>query len=58
MEKLIQYLNLNNRRNDIKKFQQKKKKKEMDRIFEEYLRNYYFQRFKVEKNVKCINWRR
>ena len=23
----------------------------MDRIFEEYLRNDYFQRFKVEKNV-------
>ena len=39
MEKLIQYLNLNNRRNDIKKFQHKLRKKEMDRIFEEYLRN-------------------
>ena len=51
MEKLIQYLNLNNRRNDIKKFQHKLRKKEMDRIFEEYLRNDYFQRFKVEKNV-------
>ena len=49
MEKLIQYLNLNNRRNDIKKFQHKLRKKEMDRIFEEYLRNYYFQRFKVEE---------
>ena len=49
MEKLIQYLNLNNRRNDIKKFQYKLRKKEMDRIFEEYLRNDYFQRFKVEK---------
>ena len=23
----------------------------MDRIFEQYLRNYYFQRFKVEKKV-------
>ena len=51
MEKLIQYLNLNNRRNDIKKFQHKLRKKEMDRIFEEYLRNDYFQRFKVEKNI-------
>ena len=27
------------------------KKKEMDRIFNEYLRNNYYQKYKVEKNV-------
>ena len=27
----------------------------MDRIFEEYLRNDYFQRFKVEKNVVVLS---
>ena len=51
MEKLIKYFSLCKRRDEIKEFQEKLKKKEMNRIFEEYLKNDYFQRFKVEKNV-------
>ena len=51
MEILIKYLSLNAKRKDIKKIQHKLRKNEMDRIFEEYLRNDYYQRFKVEKNV-------
>ena len=51
MEKLIKYFSLCKRRDEIKEFQDKLKKKEMNRIFEEYLKNDYFQRFKVEKNV-------
>ena len=51
MEKLIKYFSLCKRRDEIKEFQEKLKKKEMNRIFEEYLNNDYFQRFKVEKNV-------
>ena len=51
MEKLIKYFSLCKRRDEIKEFQEKLKKKEKNRIFEEYLKNDYFQRFKVEKNV-------
>ena len=51
MEKLIKYFSLCKRRDEIKEFQEKLKKKEMNRNFEEYLKNDYFQRFKVEKNV-------
>jgi hypothetical protein len=51
MERLIKYFSLCKRRDEIKEFQDKLKKKEMNRIFEEYLKNDYFQRFKVEKNV-------
>ena len=51
MEKLIKYFSLCKRRDEIKNFREKLKKNEMKRIFEEYLKNDYYQRFKVEKNV-------
>ena len=51
MEKLIKYFSLCKRRDEIKNFRDKLKKNEMKRIFEEYLKNDYYQRFKVEKNV-------
>ena len=51
MEKLIKYFSLCKRRDEIKSFRDKLKKNEKNRIFEEYLKNDYYQRFKVEKNV-------
>ena len=51
MEKLIKYFSLCQRRDEIKNFREKLKKNEMKRIFEEYLKNDYYQRFKVEKNI-------
>ena len=46
-----QIFNLKKRQKEFKIRQEKMKKKEMDRIFNEYLRNNYFQKYKVEKNV-------
>ena len=45
------YLNLLDKKENIKKIVYNMKKTEMNRIFNEYLKNDYFKRFKVEKTV-------
>ena len=50
--KLIEeFNNLNKQLNEMKKKHEIMKKKEMDRIFNEYLTNNYYQKYGVEKNV-------
>ena len=50
--KLIEeYNNLNKQLIEMKKKQEDMKKKEMDRIFNEYLTNNYYQKYGVEKNI-------
>ena len=51
VELIEEYKNLNKKLKEMKKMQEKNKKNEMDRIFNEYLRNNYYQRYNVEKNV-------
>ena len=51
MDELSLYHNLLNEKRCIEKQQKENKKKEMDRIFNEYLRNDYYGRYGVEKNV-------
>jgi hypothetical protein len=46
-----QIFNLKKRQKEFKIRQEKMKKKEMDRIFNEYLTNNYYQKYGVEKNV-------
>ena len=45
------YQKYSKKQKNLKKKQDEMKKNEMDRIFNEYLRNNYYQRYKVEKNV-------
>ena len=45
------YMNLLDKKENIKKIVHNMKKTEMNRIFNEYLKNDYFKRFKVEKTV-------
>ena len=52
LDKLIEeFNNLNKQLKEMKKNQEDLKKKEMDRIFNEYLTNNYYQKFGVEKNI-------
>ena len=51
MKKLIEYQNKIKEKESLKNFYENLKKNEMNRIFDEYLKNNYYQRFKVEKNV-------
>jgi len=51
MKKLIEYQNKIKEKENLKNFYENLKKNEMNRIFDEYLKNNYYQRFKVEKNV-------
>ena len=46
-----EYMNLLNEKENIKKIFHDMKKNEMNRIFNEYLKNDYFKRYKVEKTV-------
>ena len=46
-----EYMNLLNEKENIKKIFYDMKKNEMNRIFNEYLKNDYFKRYKVEKTV-------
>ena len=46
-----EYKKLDLQLKELKKKHEDMKKKEMDRIFNEYLKNNYYQRYKVEKNV-------
>ena len=46
-----QFQKLIKKQKDLKKKNEEMKKKEMDRIFNEYLRNNYYQKYKVEKNI-------
>ena len=48
---LVDYLNILEKRDKMKEFQRECRQKEMDRIFNEYLRNNYQSRYNVEKNV-------
>ena len=48
---LVDYLNILDKRDQMKEFQREMRQKEMDRIFNEYLRNNYQSRYNVEKNV-------
>ena len=48
---LKEYLNLLNIKKNIKLEYEDLKEKEMMRIFDEFLKNNYYERFKVEKNV-------
>ena len=48
---LVDYLNILDKRDQMKEFQREMRQKEMDRIFNEYLRNNYQNRYNVEKNV-------
>ena len=48
---LNEYLNLLNIKKNIKLEYENLKEKEMMRIFDEFLKNNYYERFKVEKNV-------
>jgi hypothetical protein len=51
MKKLIEYKNKLKEKENLKNYYENLKKNEMNRIFDEYLKNNYYQRFKVEKNV-------
>ena len=51
MKKLIEFQNKIKEKENLKNFYENLKKNEMNRIFDEYLKNNYYQRFKVEKNV-------
>ena len=46
-----QFQKLIKKQKELKKKLEEMKKNEMDRIFNEYLRNNYYQKYKVEKNV-------
>ena len=46
-----QFQKLSKKQKSLKKKLDEMKKNEMDRIFNEYLRNNYYQKYKVEKNV-------
>ena len=48
---LVDYLNILDKRDQMKEFQREMRQKEMDRIFNEYLRNNYQSRYNVEKNI-------
>ena len=48
---LVDYLNILDKRDQMKEFQREMRQREMDRIFNEYLRNNYQNRYNVEKNV-------
>ena len=48
---LVDYLNILNRRDQMKEIQKRLRQNEMDRIFNEYLKNDYQSRYNVEKNV-------
>ena len=48
---IAKFLKLNKKLKELKKNQEEMRKNEMDRIFNEYLRNNYFQKYKVEKNI-------
>ena len=51
MRDLFQYLEDLDRIDKMKEYLKERRKKEMDRIFNEYLRNDYKKRYNVEKNV-------
>ena len=48
---LVDYLNILDMRDKMKELQRELRQKEMDRIFNEYLRNNYQSRYNVEKNI-------
>ena len=48
---LVDYLNILDMRDKMKEFQRELRQNEMDRIFNEYLRNNYQSRYNVEKNI-------
>ena len=48
---LVDYLNILDKRDQMKEIQRHLRQKEMDRIFNEYLKNNYQSRYNVEKNI-------